>query len=90
MDGIVLQHVGEVLGVEQVVDADDFDVIEVLDGGAEDHAADAAKPVDANFDGHVVTPCLLTGGCLACAWIRPDWINKRILHPAWKVKRKSG
>lgn len=52
VDGVVLQHIGEVVGVEEVVDADDLDVLEVFDRGAEDHAANAAEPVDANFDGH--------------------------------------
>ena len=53
MHGVVLQHVGQVVGLEQVVDADDFDVGEILGDGAECHAADAAETVDANFDSHV-------------------------------------
>ena len=59
MHGIVLEHVREVVRVEEVVDADDLDVIrEVLDRGAEHHAADTAEAVDANFDSHFFfTPC---------------------------------
>src|SRR5574344_2019386 len=50
--GIVLQHVREVLGVEEVVDADDLDVAEIVNRSAENHAADAAETVDANLDSH--------------------------------------
>jgi hypothetical protein len=49
---VVLEHVGQVVGLEQVVDADDLDVGEVLHRGAEHHAPDAAEAVDANLDGH--------------------------------------
>ena len=49
---VVLQHVGQVVGLEQVVDGDDLDVVEVLHGGTEHHAPDAAEAVDANSDGH--------------------------------------
>jgi hypothetical protein len=49
---VVLEHVGEVVGLEQVVDADDLDAGEVLHGGTEHHAPDAAEAVDANLDGH--------------------------------------
>ncbi len=49
---VVLQHVGEVLGLEQVVDGDDLDLVEVLHGGAKHHAPDAAEAVDADLDGH--------------------------------------
>jgi hypothetical protein len=51
---VVLQHVGQVVGLEQVVDADDLDVGEVLHGGTEDHAPDAAEAVDADADAHCV------------------------------------
>jgi len=50
---VVLQHVGQVVGLEQVVDADDLDVGEVLHRSAKHHAADAAEAVDANLDSHV-------------------------------------
>ena len=50
---VKLQHVGQIVGFQQVVDGDNFDVLEVLYGGAKHHAADAAKAVDTNFDGHV-------------------------------------
>ena len=49
---VVLEHVSQVVGFEQVVDAHHFDVLEVLCSGTEHHATDAAKAVDANFDGH--------------------------------------
>ena len=51
VDGVVFEHVGEILGFEQVVDADHLDVFaEVLDGRAEDHASDASEAVDTDFD----------------------------------------
>jgi len=53
---VVLEHVGQVVGLEQVVDAHDFDVAEVLHGSAEHHAADAAEAVDTDLDRHI---CLL-------------------------------
>ena len=52
MHAVVLEHVGQVVGFEQVVDANHFDVLEVLCGGTEHHATDAAKAVDTDFDGH--------------------------------------
>ena len=53
VDGVILQHVREVVRVEQVVDADDFDVIrEVFDGGTEHHAANSSESVDTDFDSH--------------------------------------
>ena len=52
---VVLQHVGQVVGIEQVVDADDFDILEILRDGAERHAADTAETVDTNFDCHAVS-----------------------------------
>ena len=58
VDGVELQHVGEVVGVEEVVDADDLDVVrEVLNRRAENHAADTAEAVDTNLDSHFfITP----------------------------------
>src|SRR5690606_23156022 len=49
---VVLQHVGQVIGLQQVVDADDLDVIEILDGGTEHHAANATEAVDTDLDSH--------------------------------------
>ena len=59
VDRVVLEHVREVVRIEEVVDADHFDVVrEVLDRGAEHHAADTAEAVDTNFDSHFFfTPC---------------------------------
>ena len=53
MHGVVLQHVGQIVGLQQVVDADHFDPGEILGDGAKRHATDAAETVDANFDSHV-------------------------------------
>ena len=48
---VILQHVGEVVRIEQVVDPDNFDVIaEILDCGAENHPTDTTETVDTNFD----------------------------------------
>jgi hypothetical protein len=48
MHAVVLEHVGQVVRLQQVVDGDDADVMEVGDGGAKHHAPDAAKAVDAD------------------------------------------
>ena len=50
--GVVLQHISQVLSGAQVVDANDLD-LGVVQAGAEDHTADAAKTIDAYFDAHV-------------------------------------
>ena len=50
---VVLEHIGPVVGLEQVVDGNDLDVGKVLYGGAQHHAADAPETIDANFDAHV-------------------------------------
>ena len=49
--GIVLKHVSQILGIEQVVDADNLDIFgEILNRSAEDHTADTAKAVNTKFD----------------------------------------
>jgi hypothetical protein len=50
--GVVLQHVGQVVGFQQVVDGDHFDAREILGDGAESHATDTTETIDANFDSH--------------------------------------
>ena len=56
MHRVIHQHVGQIVGLKQVVDADDLDIGEILDGSAEYHAANAAKPVNTNFDSHSFPP----------------------------------
>ena len=51
MHGVILQHVSQVIGGAQIVDADDLD-LGMIDAGAEDHTANAAKSIDTNFDAH--------------------------------------
>jgi len=50
--GIVLEHVSEVVRLEQVIDTHDFDVVEVLDCCAEYHTADTTEAVNTDFDCH--------------------------------------
>ena len=52
MHAVVLEHVRQVVGLQQVVDANDFDVAEVLNSRAQHVAADAAEAVDTNLDRH--------------------------------------
>ena len=52
MHGIILQHVSQVVGGAQIVDAHDLD-LGVVQAGPKDHAANAAKAIDANFNAHV-------------------------------------
>ena len=49
--GVVLQHIGQVVGGAEIVDADNLN-LGMVDGSTENHAADASKPIDANFDAH--------------------------------------
>jgi hypothetical protein len=55
MHRVVLQHVGEIVRLQQVVDADDLDVRELgfLGDGTKHHATDATETIDANFDSHL-------------------------------------
>jgi hypothetical protein len=51
VDGVVLEHVREIIRIEQVVDADNLDVIgEILNRSAEDHTADTAEAVNTKFN----------------------------------------
>ena len=50
-DGVVLQQMRQCLGVGEVVDRDEFEVL-VGERGAQNVAADAAEAVDAYFDCH--------------------------------------
>jgi hypothetical protein len=56
---VVLEHVGEVVGFEQVVDGDHLEVCKLLftGDGAEGHAPDAAEAVDGYPDGHDAVSC---------------------------------
>ena len=51
VNGVIFQHVSQILRVEQVVDADYLDVIrKLVDCSAEYHAADTAESIDTNFN----------------------------------------
>ena len=52
MHAVVLEHVSQVIGFQQVVDGNDFNVVEVLHRCTKHHSADAPKTVDAYFDRH--------------------------------------
>ena len=54
MHRVILQHVGQIVGLQQVVDANDFNIAKALNCRAKDVAADATKTIDAYFDCHVV------------------------------------
>ena len=51
VNGVILQHVGQILGIQQVVDTYDLNVIgKFVDCSAEYHAADTAETIDTNFN----------------------------------------
>ena len=52
MHGIVRQHIGEVIRLEQVVNRNDLDVFEILYCCAEHHTSNAAKAIDTDFNSH--------------------------------------
>jgi hypothetical protein len=75
--GVVLEHIGQIVGLQQVVDADHLDILEILRRGAEHHAADAAESVDTYLDGHVRSlqfKTLLTAAATLSA-VRPKNLN---------------
>ena len=51
MHGIILHHIGQIISRTQVVDAHDLN-LGVGHSAAQDHTADAAKTIDANFNAH--------------------------------------
>ncbi len=46
MYGVVLEHVGQIGGFQDVVDADDLQIRKVLHCRSEDHPADTAEAID--------------------------------------------
>ena len=54
MHRVKLQHVSQVLWLQQVIDAHHFNVFEVLDGRTKHHAPNAAEAVDTNLDRHLL------------------------------------
>ena len=54
-DRVVLEQVGQGLVVRQIVDGDNLDVGALLEGGAEEVAADSAEAVNTNAGGHFVS-----------------------------------
>jgi hypothetical protein len=52
MNRVVLEHVGEVVRFEQIVDTNDLDVAEILDSSTENHTTNTTKTVDTYFDCH--------------------------------------
>ena len=47
--GVILEHVGHVVGGDQVVDAHDFDVF-VIQAGTENQTSNAAETIDTNLN----------------------------------------
>ena len=53
VDGVILEHVCEVVSVEKVVDTDNSDVLgEVFHSSAEDHTADTTETINTEFESH--------------------------------------
>ena len=49
--GVIFQHIGQILGRTEIVDADDLN-LGMVKAGAKDHAADAPEAVDTDFNAH--------------------------------------
>ena len=49
--GVVLHHISQIVGGAQIVDAHDLD-LGVIQGTTQNHAANTAKTIDANFNAH--------------------------------------
>jgi hypothetical protein len=64
VNGVVLQHVGEVVDVEQIVDRHNLNVF-ALCCGTENHASNATETVNANLDHLDCFPSFFAGGELS-------------------------
>ena len=51
MHGVILEHVSQIVGGAQIIDAYDLDVL-VIRCRTEYHTADSAKTIDTNFNSH--------------------------------------
>ena len=64
--GVKLQHIGQVIGGAQVVNAHDLDV-GVIHAAAHDHTADTAKTIDTDFNAHKTSSSLMEyPKCMVC------------------------
>ena len=52
MHGVELQHIGQIIGGTQIVDAHDLN-FGMMDGPADHHASDTAEAIDANLNAHL-------------------------------------
>lgn len=52
MNAVKLEHVRQVVRVQQIVDPDHLNVLEIFQRRTEHHASDAPKPVNTNFNCH--------------------------------------
>ena len=79
VDAVVLEQVREGLRVGQIVDGDDFDVVDLaLDERAQDAATDATETVDADLGGH--DGCSSFGAYYvdsAFTWVKPLGLHRR-------------
>ena len=55
-DRVVLEQVSQRLVVREVVDGNDFQICTLFEHCTVEAAADAAKTIDTNLDGHLMNP----------------------------------
>jgi hypothetical protein len=89
MHAVIGQHVRPVLELQQIVDANDLDVVEILHRSAEHHAA---KTIDNDFRGHVGSHfCWMSLSRQRrvgknCRCDHPMRIYETSLHAGWFVR----
>jgi len=54
----MLEHVGQIVGLQQVVDRNDFYFRKILCGSTEHHASDTTESIDTNANSHSFLPYL--------------------------------
>src|SRR5258708_6882870 len=71
--GVVFEHIGHVISLDNIIDADDLNII-AADGGPEGQPADTAKSIDSNFHNVIDVVLLINvilGICVRHACLRP-------------------
>ena len=64
--GIELQHIRQIIGGAEIIDAHDLDV-GVIHAAAHDHTTDTAKPIDTDFNTHKTSSSLMEyPKCMVC------------------------